>query len=109
MAFPATELTRAARRVVRWSVLAPGLLLGTSASAAMASPCGSSEAFSPCFDADALWVPLGPTMFATLTSPRSLGEGRFGAQLAATALDAPVILVAPSQHPEGREVPVVDF
>ena len=89
--------------------LAGGLLFACSSAPATAAACGSNEAFSPCFEADALWFPLGRAPFATLSSARSFGEGRFALQLAASAIESPVTLVAPSQHPEGRDVPVVEF
>jgi hypothetical protein len=77
--------------------------------AAGAEPCASNEPFSPCFEADPLWLPLGPATFATLSSPHPYGERHFGLQLGASLVKNPVTLVAPSQHPAGREVPVVEL
>jgi hypothetical protein len=71
--------------------------------------CGRDEPVSPCFDADALVLPLGAARFATVPSPRALGEGRFAAVLGAGLARDPVTLIAPSPHPDGREVPVVDW
>lgn len=67
------------------------------------------EPVSPCFDADALILPLGAAKFATVPSPRALGEGRFAAVLGLGLARDPVTLIAPSPHPDGREVPVVDW
>jgi hypothetical protein len=63
---------------------------------------------SPCFDADALWLPTGATHFATLPSARPLESGAatllFGVGL---ALD-PALLSVPSPDPLGREIHVVE-
>ncbi len=71
-------------------------------------PCASSATVSPCFDADALWLPTGATHFSTIPSPRPLATSAstllFGAGLALR----PVLLMAPSQDPEGREIHVVE-
>jgi hypothetical protein len=102
---PTPKASRPARRVALGVVL----LLGSYPATATAAPCAEHDAFSACFDADALWLPVGPSSFATLMSPRSFGAGRFGLTLGASVVDDPVRLVAPSPHPEGRDVPVVDF
>jgi hypothetical protein len=109
MASHATEPTAAPRRAARGLGLGLGVVFGLVSASAAAAPCASSDAFSPCFEADALWLPLGPATFATLTPPRSFGPARFGVALGVSALRAPVVLVAPAPHPEGRDVPVVDF
>lgn len=105
----ASEPATAVRRVAGRLGLGAGLLLGLLTRAATAAPCAASDPYSPCFEADALWLPLGPATFATLTSARSFGQGHFGVELGVSAVDDPVTLVAPSPHPEGRDVPVVDF
>jgi hypothetical protein len=109
MASHATEPTGAPRRSARRLGLGAGVLFGLLTTTATAAPCASSDPFSPCFEADALWLPLGPATFATLTPPRSFGQARFGVALGVSALRDPVVLVAPAPHPEGRDVPVVDF
>jgi hypothetical protein len=86
-----------------------GLLVLTASGRAGAAgdPCASNAAVSPCFDADALWLPTGATHFSTLPSPRPLAVGAatllFGAGLALR----PALLEAPSPDPEGREIGVV--
>ncbi len=104
-----TELSAAGSRARRLGGAGLGVCLVFSSSASAAAECESNEPFSPCFEADALWMPLGRATFATLTSPRSLGQGRFGVELGASVVDDPARLIAPSPHPEGRDVPVVDF
>lgn len=99
---------------IRCSPLRRGFICGfcvvlLASQTAAAEPCATGEVFSPCFEADALWLPLGPATFATLSSARPFGERRFGLQLGASIVKSPVSLVAPSQHPAGREVPVVDL
>jgi hypothetical protein len=108
---------RLSGHVVRWGHRRAGttsiaLVLAVVASAtrvrAEPDPCDPSATVSPCFDADALWLPTGATHFATLPSARPMAEGfatlLFGAGL---ALD-PALLSVPSPDPEGREIHVVE-
>lgn len=104
-----TEVSAAGSRARRLGGAGLGVFVVFLSSTSAGAECGSNEPFSPCFDADALWMPLGPATFATLNSPRPTGEGRFGVELGASVVDEPATLIAPSPHPEGRDVPVVDF
>lgn len=104
----APGLSSTGRRVLRHVGLVLGLSLAVPRSVA-AEPCAPDEPFSPCFEADAWWLPLGPATFVTLSSPRTFGARRFALQLGASVVKSPVTLVAPSQHPAGRDVPVVDL
>src|SRR5262245_36507401 len=70
-------------------------------------PCDPSATVSPCFDADALWVPTGATHFLTLPSPRPLADSSATLLIGAGLALRPVILEAPSPDPEGREIGVV--
>lgn len=70
-------------------------------------PCDPSATVSPCFDADALWLPTGATNFATLPSARSLESGAATLLLAAGLALEPVSLSVPSPDPLGREIHVV--
>ena len=75
---------------------------------AQADACDPDATVSPCFDADALWLPTGATHFSTLPSARPLTESAstllFGVGLALQ----PVLLAVPSPDPEGRTVHVVN-
>jgi hypothetical protein len=77
------------------------------AAAAEPDPCARSASISPCFDADALWLPAGPATFVAFGSPRTLARGELTLMVAAGMARRPVVLTAPSPHPDGREVPVV--
>jgi hypothetical protein len=69
--------------------------------------CSPEARFSPCFDADALWLPTHAEHFSSLRSARPLASEAatllFGMGL---ALD-PVVLVAPAPDVGGREIHVV--
>lgn len=84
------------------------LSLVRAAAAADPDPCASTASVSPCFDADVLWLPTGPANFVAFGSPRTLDAGKLMLVLGAGVARRPVTLLAPSPHPEGREVPVVD-
>jgi hypothetical protein len=71
------------------------------------APCARSAPVSPCFDADPLWIPTGPTPFASVPSARTLAPGALSLLLAAGYSDRPVVLVAPSPHPDGQSIDVV--
>jgi hypothetical protein len=70
-------------------------------------PCDAGATVSPCFDADALWVPTGATRFVTLPSARPLAAQSSTLLLAGGLALHPVLLHVPSPDPEGREVHVV--
>ena len=71
-------------------------------------PCAPEASVSPCFDADALFVPTHATHFSTLPSARPLAPGASTLLLAASLALEPVRLVVPSPAPEGREIHVVE-
>jgi hypothetical protein len=80
----------------------------SSAAAADVNPCSLSASISPCFDADPVWIAPGRSPFVTFASPRSSGTGALDLVASAGVARRPVIVAAPSPHPEGREVPVLD-
>lgn len=94
---------------MHWGITCCFCLALLSSQAAAAEPCAPDAPFSPCFEADPVWLPIGPATFATLSSPRSFGERHFGLELGASVVNNPVTLIAPSQHPAGREVPVIEL
>jgi len=72
-------------------------------------PCSSRATVSPCFDADPAWLQAGPSPFLTFASPRAVEQGALHFLAGAGIAHRPVMLVAPSPHPEGREVPAVEL
>src|SRR5262245_4536360 len=107
---------RRSGHVVRWGlrpaeVARLALVLAVTLTAAHAraepDPCDASATVSPCFDADALWLPTGATHFATLPSPRPLAEGAATLLLGVGLALEPVMLSAPSPDPDGRDIHVV--
>jgi hypothetical protein len=98
-------------RALRLGVITLGLgvcAFVRAAAAAEPDPCARSASISPCFDAEALWLPVGPATFVAFGSPRTLASGELTLRLGAGIARRPVVLTAPSPHPEGREVPVVE-
>jgi hypothetical protein len=86
------------------------LILGLALAAparAETDACARNASVSPCFDADPLWIPTGPTPFATVPSARALPPRTLSFVLAADYSDRPVELVTPSPHPDGQEIDVV--
>jgi len=72
-------------------------------------PCSARATVSPCFDADPVWLQAGPSPFLTFASPRAVKQGSLHLLAGGGVAHRPVMLVAPSPHPEGREIPVVDL
>ncbi len=102
-------MPRAARTVTRAGAV---LLLATTltrAGHADPDPCSARATVSPCFDADPLWISAGSSPFPSLGAARTLEPRDVSLVAAITTLERPVLLVAASPHPEGREVPVLDF
>ena len=86
------------------------LALGLSAPVvahAQPDPCDGAATVSPCFDADPVWIPTGPTPFASVRSARTLPSHSLSLLLATGMSHRPVVLVTPSPHPEGQEIDVV--
>jgi hypothetical protein len=53
-------------------------------------------------------LPAGPAEFVSIEKATSLEPGKFALGLVGSYLRKPVVLVAPSPAPEGREVPLVE-
>ncbi len=98
---------RSHARPARFALLL-AIVAGPARVRAEPDPCDSSASVSPCFDADALWLPTGATHFATLPSARPLAEGAATLLLGAGLALEPAMLSAPSPDPEGREIHVVE-
>ncbi len=95
-----------------WLLPALGSLifgLGVAPRAAGAEPaaCGTAAPVSPCFDADPLWIPSGPSPFVAVPSARVLEPHALALVLAAGVSHRPVVFVTPSPHPQGQEIEVV--
>jgi hypothetical protein len=71
-------------------------------------PCSLRATVSPCFDADPVWLSSGPSRFMTLPPVRTLDEGALSLLAGVGVAVRPVTLVAPSPHPDGRVVPVLE-
>src|SRR5262245_19740064 len=94
-------------RTLRLALLV-SVLAAPGRASAEPDPCAASATVSPCFDADALWLPTGATHFSTLASARPLEPSAATLLFAAGLAVQPVLLEVPSPDPEGREVHVVD-
>lgn len=97
------------RRLACAALVALAPLAATRLARAEPDPCSLRATLSPCFDADPVWLASGPSPFVTLPSPRALAPGAWSLLAGAGLAVRPVTLVAPSPHPEGRVVPVVDL
>jgi len=75
---------------------------------ARAEACESPGGYSPCVDADTLWLAPGRSRFVGLESARVLSKRQFVAGLGATYLVRPVELHVASPDPDGRTIAVVD-
>jgi hypothetical protein len=106
------DLTRGSvRTLVRCVafVLSFACLTRTAPLRAEPDPCSLRATVSPCFDADPVWLSSGRARFLTLPSPRALDAGALSLLGAAGVSVKPVTLVAPSPHPDGRVVPVLEL
>jgi hypothetical protein len=83
------------------------LLTAPGPARAQSEPCSPEARVSPCFDADALWMPARATHFATLRSARPFAVNTSTLLVATGLALEPVTLVVPAPAPEGREVHVV--
>ncbi len=89
------------------------LLLGSlsltglfGAGEARAQEC--SGALSPCFDANDLDLPLGPSRFAAVEDASAqLAPGQLALGLGVSYLREPVVATAPGPDPKGRRIPLV--
>jgi len=75
---------------------------------ARAEGCAESEPFSPCFDANSLWLPAGRATFASMPDTQVLSPGQLGFGTAAELLHQPVMLRVASPDRDGRDIQVVD-
>src|SRR5437762_11678444 len=75
---------------------------------AYGADCTSGTRISPCFDADALWLPAAPTHFSSVPSSTALTSRTFSVGLGLGYLSKPVTLEALAPDPSGRTVLVVD-
>lgn len=83
-------------------------LLLLLSSPAPAVGCAEDSDFSPCIDADALWLAPAATRFVAIDAARVLPERQWIAGLGVTYLARPVELHVASPDPEGRTIAVVD-
>jgi hypothetical protein len=84
------------------------LLLAASSARGEAVDCSPSSGISTCIDANALWIPAGRPRFAAIAPAIPMPDGVFAFGAALVYLSRPIVLVAPSPDPEGREIRVVD-
>jgi hypothetical protein len=70
--------------------------------------CDPPSGISTCIDANAVWLPAGRPRFATIAPAQPTPDGAYAFGAALSYLSRPIVLVAPSPDPEGREIRVVD-
>lgn len=75
---------------------------------AQAADCTPRTNTSPCFDADALWIPAAPSRFASIPTSEALPRSSFSLGVDVVYLSRPVVLKALSADPSGRSIFVVD-
>ncbi len=85
-----------------------GLVVALSTAPASATDCSPPGGLSPCVDSNNLWMPAGVAHFAAIAASETVAPGAFGFGLGLTYFTKPIVLVASSPDPAGREVNVVD-
>lgn len=75
--------------------------------AAEAAECANPRS-SPCFDANALWLPAGRASFFSMPDTRVIAPGQLGFGAATELLHQPVVLHAASPDADGRQIRVLD-
>lgn len=75
---------------------------------ARAADCPSSEPFSSCIDANALWLRPGRSAFAGIGSARATPQASAGIAFGATLLERPLVLELRGPAPGGRELALVE-
>jgi hypothetical protein len=80
-----------------------------AARAAQAAECASAAGFSPCFDANTLWLPAGRASFLSMPDTRLTGAGQVGFGVASELLHQPLLLRVASPDRDGRDVHVLDY
>jgi OmpA-OmpF porin, OOP family len=78
-----------------------------SARRADGSECANPP-FSPCFDANSLWLPAGRATFFSMPDTRVIAPGQVGFGAATELLHQPVVLHAASPDADGREIEVLE-
>ena len=76
--------------------------------AAQASECANGAGFSPCFDANTLWLPAGRASFLSMPDTQTIGPGQIGFGMASELLHRPLRLHVASPDRDGRDVQVLD-
>ncbi len=95
------------RRGLRAGAIGVPVAFALAASApAHAVDCDTT--LSACFDANNMNIPAGPAEFVSIEKATTLEPGNLAVGLVGSYLRKPVVLVAPSPSPEGREVPLVE-
>ena len=87
------------------------VLAGVCAQPALASAaeCASRGGFSPCFDANALWLPAGRASFLSMPDTQLNPPKRIAFGVAGEVLHRPLVLHAASPDRDGRDVHVLDY
>src|SRR5579859_1116755 len=83
-----------------------GLAAWLGAGPALGDPC--SGIVSPCINDDALWPHAGPSHFAAVGSPETVGRGQVGFGLVTSYLSRPIVLTIASPGPPGSKAYAVD-
>jgi hypothetical protein len=78
-----------------------------SARGVQAADCGNAH-FSPCFDANALWLPAGRASFLSMPDTQAIAPAQLGFGAVAEFLHRPVVLSAASPDADGREIQVLE-
>ena len=78
------------------------------AAPAGADDCLPASGISSCFDADKSWLVAAPSRLAGLDTLEARQRRSWSMALAASYLDRPVRLSAPSPDPEGRELSILN-
>lgn len=75
--------------------------------AARADDCNPSTGLSPCIDADVLRLPAGHARFLSIPAGDVIAPRQYGFAAGLSYLSRPILLLAASADPEGREIAVV--
>jgi hypothetical protein len=97
---------RKTTRLLHATLLTSSTLL---ASAAHAEGCADNPSFSPCFDANSLWLPAGRATFSSMPDTRVMAAAELGFGAAAELVHRPVMLRVSSPDRDGRDIRVVDY
>ena len=102
---------RSNRTLLRTALIRCLVLGGVGAlpASARAAECASGGGFSPCFDANALWLPAGRASFSSMPDTRLTQPKQFGFGIASELLHQPVLLRAASPDRDGRDIHVLDY